>query len=68
LNFRAVLALPKTACSAQTHKSIKVSVELFGALYMYISGLGYKSDFANSKLLWPHSINAINAEGTEKML
>ena len=35
LIFRAVLALPKTARSAQTHK-IKVSFELFGTLYMYI--------------------------------
>ena len=35
-NFKAVLALPKTAGSAQTHKSIS-SIELFGALCMYIS-------------------------------
>ncbi len=37
LNSKAVLALPETASSAQTHK-IYVSYELFGALYMYISG------------------------------
>ena len=37
MNFKAVLALPKTAGSALTHKSISF-IELFGALYMYISG------------------------------
>ena len=36
MNFQAVLALPKTASSAQTHKRIGF-IELFGALYMYIS-------------------------------
>ena len=36
MNFRADLALPKTAGSAQTHKSMSF-IELFGALYMYIS-------------------------------
>ena len=36
LNFKAVLAIPKTAGSAQTHK-----IELFGALYMHISGGGH---------------------------
>jgi len=34
MNFRAVLALPKTASSAQTHKS-RVSFELFGVLGIY---------------------------------
>ena len=41
MNFKAVLALPKTAPSAQTHKSI-TSFELFGALYMYISEHKYQ--------------------------
>ena len=41
MNFRAVLALPKTAGSALTHKSISF-IELFGALYMYISGYNLK--------------------------
>ena len=36
MNFKAVLALPKTAGSAKTHKSVS-SIELFGALYMNIS-------------------------------
>ena len=36
LNFRAVLVLPKTTGTAQTHKSMSFN-ELYGALYMYIS-------------------------------
>jgi hypothetical protein len=47
LNFRAVLVLPKTVGSAQTHKSI-VSFELFGALYMYISDKGFTFSLRNS--------------------
>ena len=34
MNFRAVLALPKTAGSAQAHK-VWVSFELFGVLGIY---------------------------------
>ena len=37
--LKDVLALPKTAGSAQLRQiKVKVSFELFGALYMYISG------------------------------
>ena len=36
LNFKAVLALPKMARSAQTHQNISFIFELFGALYTYV--------------------------------
>ena len=45
--FKAFLALPKTASSAQTHKSVS-SFELFGALYMYIAVSSTKA-FTESK-------------------
>ena len=36
LNFKAVLALPKTAHSAQTHKSITFIWIFWGTLYVYL--------------------------------
>ena len=36
LNFRAVLALPKTARSAQTHKSISFIWIVWSTLYVYL--------------------------------
>ena len=38
LNFKAVLALPKTAGSAQTHKSISFIWIVWSALYVYLWG------------------------------
>ena len=53
MNFKAVLALPKTAGSAQTHKSISY-IELFGALYMYISAKDMTVPFKIMKLAEVH--------------
>ena len=36
LNFKAVLALPKTARSAQTHKSISFIWIVWSTLYIYL--------------------------------
>ena len=36
LNFKAVLALPKTARSAQTHKSISFIWIVWSTLYVYL--------------------------------
>ena len=36
MNFKAVLALPKTARSAQTHKSISFIVIVWSTLYVYL--------------------------------
>ena len=36
MNFRAVLALPKTASSAQTHKSISFIWIVWSTLYVYL--------------------------------
>ena len=36
LNFKVVLALPKTACSAQTHKSISFIWIVWSTLYVYL--------------------------------
>ena len=36
LDFKAVLALPKTACSAQTHKSISFIRIVWSTLYVYL--------------------------------
>ena len=36
LNFRAVLGLPKTAGSAQTHKSMSVIWIVWSTLYVYL--------------------------------
>ena len=35
-NFKAVLVLPKTACSAQTHKSISFTWIVRSTLYVYL--------------------------------
>ena len=36
LNFKVVLALPKTACSAQAHKSISFIWIVWSTLYLYL--------------------------------
>ena len=36
MNFKAVLALPKMACSAQTHKSISFIWIIWSTLYVYL--------------------------------
>ena len=54
MKFRAVLALPKTAGSAQTHKS-RVSFELFGVLGIYNFAFNTKSSQIPRTFLWPFS-------------
>ena len=43
MNFRAVLALPKTAGSAQTHKSISFIWIVWSTLYVYLCSAEKKS-------------------------
>ena len=45
LNFKAVLALPKTAHSAQTHKSVRFIWIVWSTLYVYLC---HQREFANT--------------------
>jgi len=47
LNFKAVLVLPKTAGSAQTHKSISFIWIVWSTLYGVISGSNAEANFLN---------------------
>ena len=55
LNFRAVLVLPKTAGSAQTHKSMSFIWIVWSTLYVYLC-LESQKFFSITRTIFSHSI------------